>query len=202
MCWHFTPWQSHTHTSYKQRLSYWDKEILSCYSIQAWGYLKDVERLKLDIGTFISQQVHHELEVLRLADVPRHHSEVVSVQQELTQQLSHKLMHVGCKHSKSEQVVVSYNALQTTYLQWLPLCHIVFRVQQLLIVLKDLQTKVFNQPIKRKDFSPLKMNLERVISQHFYAYWKNSDPCQTNSPGLPFRQTTCYSQKATHNPNL
>lgn len=43
-------------------------------------YLKDVECLKLDIGTFVSQQVHHELKVLWLADVPRHHGEVVSVQ--------------------------------------------------------------------------------------------------------------------------
>lgn len=59
-----------------------------------------MECLKLDIGTFVSQQVHHELEVLWLADVPRHHGEVVSVQQELTQQLSHRNTHTSVREDR------------------------------------------------------------------------------------------------------
>lgn len=50
-------------------------------------HLEDVESLELDVGAFVSEQVHHQLQVLRLADVARHHREVMSVQQQLTQKL-------------------------------------------------------------------------------------------------------------------
>lgn len=50
-------------------------------------YLEDMEGLKLDVGTLVSQQIHHQLEILGLADVARHHREVMSVQQELAQKL-------------------------------------------------------------------------------------------------------------------
>lgn len=46
-----------------------------------------MEGLKLDVGTLVSQQIHHQLEILGLADVARHHREVMSVQQELAQKL-------------------------------------------------------------------------------------------------------------------
>lgn len=50
-------------------------------------HLEDVEGLELDVGTLVSEHIHHQLEVLRLADVACHHREVVSVQQQFTQQL-------------------------------------------------------------------------------------------------------------------
>ena len=43
-------------------------------------YLEDMEGLKLDVRTLVPEQIHHQLEVLWLADVARHHCEVVSVQ--------------------------------------------------------------------------------------------------------------------------
>lgn len=46
-----------------------------------------MEGLKLNVGAFVSQQIHHQLEVVGLADVARHHGEVVSVQQQLAQEL-------------------------------------------------------------------------------------------------------------------
>lgn len=50
-------------------------------------YLEDMESLKLDVGTLVSQEIHHELQILRFADVARHHCEVVSVQQQLPKKL-------------------------------------------------------------------------------------------------------------------
>lgn len=47
-------------------------------------YLEDMKGFKLDVGAFVPQQVHHELQVLRLADVLGHDGEVVAVQDELT----------------------------------------------------------------------------------------------------------------------
>lgn len=49
------------------------------------GYLKNVESLKLDVAALIPQQVHHQLEILWLADVFRHDGEVVSVKKQLAQ---------------------------------------------------------------------------------------------------------------------
>lgn len=50
-------------------------------------YLEDVEGLELDVGALVPQQVHHQLEVLGLADVARHHREVVPVQEQLAKKL-------------------------------------------------------------------------------------------------------------------
>ncbi len=44
-----------------------------------------MEGLKLDVATLLSQQIHHELQVVRAADVVRHCGEVVSVQQQVPQ---------------------------------------------------------------------------------------------------------------------
>lgn len=55
-------------------------------------YLKDMESLKLNVGALVSQEVHHELQVLWFTDVPCHDCEIVSVQEQFTQQLSHKHM--------------------------------------------------------------------------------------------------------------
>lgn len=50
-------------------------------------HLEDVKRFKLDVPALVSQHIHHELEVLGLADVFRHHSEVVSVQEKFAKEL-------------------------------------------------------------------------------------------------------------------
>lgn len=57
------------------------KGDLLCFTEKCYiFYLEDVEGFKLDVGTLVSEQVHHQLEVLSLADVARHHCEVVPVQ--------------------------------------------------------------------------------------------------------------------------
>lgn len=48
------------------------------------SYFENVEGLKLDVAALIPQEVHHELEVLWLADVLRHDGEVVAVEEQLT----------------------------------------------------------------------------------------------------------------------
>lgn len=50
-------------------------------------HLENMKRFKLDVPTLVSQHVHHELEVLGLADVFRHHSKVMSVQEKLAEEL-------------------------------------------------------------------------------------------------------------------
>lgn len=50
-------------------------------------HLEDVKGFKLDVPALVSQHIHHELEVLGLADVFRHHSEVVSVQEKFAEEL-------------------------------------------------------------------------------------------------------------------
>lgn len=52
-------------------------------------YLEHMESLKLNVSALISQHVHHEFEVLWVADVLCHYSEVVSVQQQFTQELQY-----------------------------------------------------------------------------------------------------------------
>lgn len=46
-------------------------------------YLKNMKGFKLDVGTFIPKEVHHEFQVLRLADVLCHDGKVVAVQDQL-----------------------------------------------------------------------------------------------------------------------
>lgn len=48
------------------------------------AHLEDVECFKLDVSAVISQQVHHQLQVLCPTDVPRHDSEVVPIQEKFT----------------------------------------------------------------------------------------------------------------------
>lgn len=50
-------------------------------------YLKDMKGFKLDVGTLIPEEVHHQFEVLRLADVLCHDGKVVPVQDQFTKQL-------------------------------------------------------------------------------------------------------------------
>ena len=54
-------------------------------------HLEDMEGLKLDVAAVVSQHVHHQLQVLSPADVLGHHSEVVSVQKKLSQELQNTL---------------------------------------------------------------------------------------------------------------
>lgn len=53
-------------------------------------YLKDMEGFKLNVGAFVSKEVHHQFEVLWLADVLCHDGKVVSVQDQFTQQLQNR----------------------------------------------------------------------------------------------------------------
>lgn len=58
-------------------------------------YLEDMEGLKLDVGTLVPEKIHHELQILGLADVAAHHREVVSVQQQLAKKLQEQNRSVG-----------------------------------------------------------------------------------------------------------
>lgn len=51
------------------------------------AHLEHMECFKLNVGAFISQQVHHQLQVFWFADVFRHDGKVVSVQNQFTQKL-------------------------------------------------------------------------------------------------------------------
>ena len=51
------------------------------------AYLEHMECLKLDIPALVSEQVHHKLQVFRIANVLGHHSKVMAIQQELTKKL-------------------------------------------------------------------------------------------------------------------
>lgn len=65
-----------------------------------------MEGLKLDVGTLVPEEVHHQLQVLGLADVARHHCEVVSVQQQLPKKLRGNKRSVGvagCVHEGAVQ---------------------------------------------------------------------------------------------------
>jgi len=46
-----------------------------------------MECFKLDVSAVVSQQVHHQLQVLRPADVFCHDGEVVSIQQKFPKEL-------------------------------------------------------------------------------------------------------------------
>ena len=50
--------------------------------------LEDVECFKLNVATFLLQHVHHQFQVVCTADVTSHNGEVVTIQQQLTQQLN------------------------------------------------------------------------------------------------------------------
>ena len=50
-------------------------------------HLKHMERLELDVLLLTLQQVHHELQVLSVADVLRHDCEVMPIEQQLAEQL-------------------------------------------------------------------------------------------------------------------
>lgn len=62
--------------------------------------LEDVEGLKLDVSALVSEQVHHQLQVLGSADVLCHDSEVVSVQEQFSEQLENSKN----KQTKNKQV--------------------------------------------------------------------------------------------------
>ena len=44
-----------------------------------------MEGLKLNVTTTFPQHVHHQFQVLGVADVPRHRGEVMSVQEQFSQ---------------------------------------------------------------------------------------------------------------------
>ena len=47
------------------------------------AYFEHVKGLKLNVPAAIDEHLHHELEVLRVADVAAHGGEVVTIQQQL-----------------------------------------------------------------------------------------------------------------------
>lgn len=49
-------------------------------------YLEHMKSFKLDIPALLPQHVHHQLEVVRIAYIPGHDVEVVSIQEKFTQQ--------------------------------------------------------------------------------------------------------------------
>ena len=50
------------------------------------SHLKHMERLKLNVPTFIPQQVHHQFQVTLVRDVPRHDIEIGPVQEDFAEQ--------------------------------------------------------------------------------------------------------------------
>ena len=48
-------------------------------------YFKNMKGLELNISTLLAQHVHHELEIVGIADVSGHDSEVVSVEKQLAE---------------------------------------------------------------------------------------------------------------------
>lgn len=50
-------------------------------------HLEDVECFKLDVSAVVSQQIHHQLQVLGSTDVLGHDGEVVSIQKEFPKEL-------------------------------------------------------------------------------------------------------------------
>jgi hypothetical protein len=51
------------------------------------AHLEDMERLKLDVLAPVLEQVHHDLQVLLVRDVPGHDLEVCPVEEDLTEKL-------------------------------------------------------------------------------------------------------------------
>lgn len=56
-----------------------------------YAHLKDVKGFKLDVPAVISQHVHHQLQILRPADVLGHNSKVVSVQEKFPEKLQERV---------------------------------------------------------------------------------------------------------------
>lgn len=57
---------------------------LSCREKEeVWVYFEHVKGLELNVPAAVDEHLHHELEVLRVADVAAHGSEVVTIQQQL-----------------------------------------------------------------------------------------------------------------------
>lgn len=59
--------------------------------IHAWIgiYLENVEGFELNVPAAVPEQVHHQLEILSIADVSCHDAKIGSVQQDLAEQLKY-----------------------------------------------------------------------------------------------------------------
>lgn len=62
-------------------------------------YLEDVEGFELDVPAVVSQQVHHQLQVLGFTDVFSHDGEIVSVQEKFPKELN------GDKETDGDSVI-------------------------------------------------------------------------------------------------
>ena len=72
--------------------------------------LEDVESFELNVATFLLQQVHHQLEIVSAANVACHDGEVVTIQQQFTQQL-HTHTHcisTRCLKKVLHQIIIVY----------------------------------------------------------------------------------------------
>lgn len=117
------------------------------------SHLENMKRFKLDVPALVSQHVHHELEVFGLADVFRHHSEVMSVQEKFAEEL--KTVRGGNTRACLQQHMQVCKPTQCGWnmkpnkrdvdlkrravnLQRLPFGDIVFRMQELLVLGENL----------------------------------------------------------------
>lgn len=107
------------------------------------AHLEDVEGLKLDVAALVSQHVHHELEVVGLADVFRHHGEVVSIQEQLAEELETGrggggVTQRACLEQHVQGSKRTFEKRGAVNLQRLPLGDVVFRMQELLVLAENL----------------------------------------------------------------
>lgn len=73
-----------------------------------------MESLKLNVGALVPQEIHHELQVLWFTDVPCHDCEIVSVEEQFTQQLSHKHMMLMTGQAPDDRNQMSEHTPSTT----------------------------------------------------------------------------------------
>lgn len=97
-------------------------------------HLENMKGFKLDVPALVSQHIHHELEVLRLADVFRHDGEVMSVQEKFAEELKNvEGKHAGMFTAARAHTVCLEHKVQlekrAANLQRLPFGDVVFRVQ-------------------------------------------------------------------------
>jgi hypothetical protein len=86
-----------------------------------------MEGLELNAATLLTQHVHHEFEVVGIADITRHHIEIVAIKQQFAQELKCTNREVN---SGSGQLRRDLERLTTS--------HVVLRAEQSLIRVKEL----------------------------------------------------------------
>lgn len=98
--------------------------------------LEDVECFELDVSAVISEQVHHQLQVLSPADVLGHDSEVVSIQEKFPEELKDSPRLNDASDSESKAIFDTERC--DFYLQRLSFGDVIVRMQELLVLCKHL----------------------------------------------------------------